>query len=202
MRHGKGTHACANGDIYKGHWRLDKRHGRGRATFVTGVQYEGDWADDKAHGCASCTGMLSDCCNAVLLNAVCRTASHRMMRRPGMQARAHFRSAHEACMRLSMHELFCIRVYRQGKARYDNGGTYVGEFKQEQRCGWGRHTFPNGDVYEGEWAADKIHGLPLAPQCHAGLEQCLQRPSFRSRSACLIMCSPAAGCHLWPCSRA
>ena len=50
LRHGKGTHTCSNGDIYKGYWRLDKRHGRGKVTLANGMQYEGDWVDDKAHG--------------------------------------------------------------------------------------------------------------------------------------------------------
>lgn len=47
---------------------------------------------------------------------------------------------------------------RRGSARYENGGVFEGEFKAEQRWGWGRHTFPNGDVYEGEWLHDKIQG--------------------------------------------
>ncbi len=51
-----------------------------------------------------------------------------------------------------------IFACRSGKARYENGGMYKGEFRHEQRCGWGHHTFPTGDHYEGEWLADKIHG--------------------------------------------
>ncbi len=50
LRHGKGTHTCSNGDIYKGYWRLDKRHGRGKVTLANGMQYEGDWVNDRAHG--------------------------------------------------------------------------------------------------------------------------------------------------------
>lgn len=60
---------------------------------------------------------------------------------------------------------------REGKARYENGGVYVGEFRREQRCGWGRHSFPGGDVYEGEWLADRIHGARV-PSVHC----CFQRP--------------------------
>lgn len=49
--------------------------------------------------------------------------------------------------------------YRHGSARYTNGGRYEGEFKCEHRWGWGRHIFPKGDHYEGQWIDDKIQGV-------------------------------------------
>jgi hypothetical protein len=45
-------------------------------------------------------------------------------------------------------------------ARYQNGAEYTGDFCDDGRHGWGLQTFPTGDRYEGEWAADKIHGEP------------------------------------------
>lgn len=35
---------------------------------------------------------------------------------------------------------------------------YTGEWCQDQRSGWGRHTFGNKDWYEGEWEADTMQG--------------------------------------------
>lgn len=29
---------------------------------------------------------------------------------------------------------------------------------ENKRSGWGRMTYENGDVYEGEWLKDKPHG--------------------------------------------
>lgn len=51
---------------------------------------------------------------------------------------------------------------RQGVAQYENGGVYIGEFAGDVRCGWGTHYFPGKDKYEGEWAADRMHGAPGA----------------------------------------
>ena len=52
---------------------------------------------------------------------------------------------------------------RKGKAQYENGGVYEGEFENDVRAGWGRHIFPKGDVYEGEWLKDEMHGEPITP---------------------------------------
>ena len=45
-----------------------------------------------------------------------------------------------------------------GKAMYENGGVYEGEFQDDHRWGWGEHRFPDGSVYEGEWFDDMIEG--------------------------------------------
>ena len=51
-------------------------------------------------------------------------------------------------------------LHRKGSAKYTNGGRYEGDFKGEHRWGWGRHIFPEGDHYEGQWTDDKIQGAP------------------------------------------
>lgn len=38
---------------------------------------------------------------------------------------------------------------------------YDGEFENDKRDGWGSHCFPDESLYIGEWADDKIAGLPL-----------------------------------------
>ena len=49
--------------------------------------------------------------------------------------------------------------HRHGSAKYTNGGRYKGDFRCEHRWGWGRHIFPGGDHYEGQWMDDKIQGV-------------------------------------------
>ena len=53
--------------------------------------------------------------------------------------------------------------FRHGSAKYTNGGRYEGDFKCEHRWGWGRHIYPGGDHYEGQWIDDKIQGVCRAP---------------------------------------
>lgn len=47
---------------------------------------------------------------------------------------------------------------REGVARYENGGVYIGAFEREKRCGWGTHYFPDRTKYEGEWRNDIMEG--------------------------------------------
>uniref|UniRef100_A0A0G4H3Z3 MORN repeat-containing protein 5 n=1 Tax=Chromera velia CCMP2878 TaxID=1169474 RepID=A0A0G4H3Z3_9ALVE len=54
--HGKGTTRYAEGDVYTGEWRDDKRRGKGTVTYVSAKgsvveeKYEGDWVNGKMHG--------------------------------------------------------------------------------------------------------------------------------------------------------
>ena len=49
---------------------------------------------------------------------------------------------------------------RFGRATYDIGGSFEGEFLRDHRWGWGEHRFTDGSVYEGEWFDDMIEGVP------------------------------------------
>ena len=107
-------------------------------TFVRGLQYDGEWKDDKAHG------WVRKWASAGLLNlpAMCGQL-------PG---RLFWCSAAAACPRLLPGaRLMCpLRLRppaapclcRQGAARYENGGVYVGEFAHDLRSGWGAPLLP------------------------------------------------------------
>ncbi len=74
---------------------------------------------------------------------------------------------------------------RSGKATYQNGGCYEGDFRRDHRWGWGKHIFPDGSIYEGEWYDDLIEGvhvhvrLPIAHRFAISM-RCLAR-------GCLIL---------------
>ncbi|KAL3147634.1 hypothetical protein ABBQ38_014684 [Trebouxia sp. C0009 RCD-2024] len=46
----------------------------------------------------------------------------------------------------------------EGTCTYEDGAVYTGDWRQDQRSGWGKHTFSNKDWYEGEWDADTMQG--------------------------------------------
>ncbi|KAL3939359.1 MAG: hypothetical protein SGARI_001397 [Bacillariaceae sp.] len=46
-----------------------------------------------------------------------------------------------------------------GRAEYEDGGTYHGDFVQGNWSGHGRHSKPNGDVYEGNYFENARHGM-------------------------------------------
>lgn len=48
MKHGEGTYAYANKDIYAGWWMFGKKHGHGTYIYNdTGNKLVGDWADNQ-----------------------------------------------------------------------------------------------------------------------------------------------------------
>jgi len=46
-RHGEGKYTFADGDVYEGNWKDGKRHGEGKMTYADGSVYEGNWKDGK-----------------------------------------------------------------------------------------------------------------------------------------------------------
>ena len=40
----------------------------------------------------------------------------------------------------------------------ENGGTYDGHWMDGMRDGTGKHTWPDGSYYDGDWEKDKAHG--------------------------------------------
>ena len=49
-REGTGTCKCASGEVYAGAWKADKRDGKGMASYSTGDTYEGEWRFGKREG--------------------------------------------------------------------------------------------------------------------------------------------------------
>merc|ERR1711998_495435 len=59
-KHGKGTYTWASGSVYVGDWKDSKRHGKGTLTWPSGDVYDGEWKDDKRHGKGTCTWASGD----------------------------------------------------------------------------------------------------------------------------------------------
>lgn len=46
----------------------------------------------------------------------------------------------------------------EGRADFEDGATYEGEFQTGQFHGAGKMTYPDGDVYDGFWKKGRRHG--------------------------------------------
>lgn len=130
--HGVGTFVAANGDRYQGAWRAGQRHGQGVAVFARGASYDGEWVDGHPHGCVERGGRGWKAGKNKENEKT--TAAAALSPPPPQPSPSH------------------------GRATYENGGFYVGDFRGGVRAGWGRHAFPGGAVHEGGWAADAPHG--------------------------------------------
>ena len=72
---------------------------------------------------------------------------------------------------------------RYGRARYQDGSTYEGDWKQDHRWGWGKHRFAAGGEYEGEWDDDKMSGdcfTPILDVCCATALLVLENPNLQA----------------------
>lgn len=49
-KEGQGTLRDANGAVYSGNWKNNKRNGQGKQVFKDGTWYSGNWKDDKIEG--------------------------------------------------------------------------------------------------------------------------------------------------------
>ena len=49
-------------------------------------------------------------------------------------------------------------VNGKGKYTWPDGNVYEGDWRDDKRTGKGKYTWPNGNVYEGDWRDDKRTG--------------------------------------------
>jgi hypothetical protein len=50
------------------------------------------------------------------------------------------------------------KFHGRGTFTYLGGNTYTGDYKDENRTGWGVYIFTNGNKYEGLFLNGKFHG--------------------------------------------
>ncbi|AGO85406.1 Morn repeat domain containing protein [Pandoravirus salinus] len=138
--HGHGTYTWADGTFHVGAWEKGLRHGRGVYTDADGDRYEGDWQRDEIQGPGS------------------------MIHADGSRYEGDWNHGRR-------HGYGSHTVTRQGRVhRYDGqwqrgvlhgygedaspDGTYRGLHHCGKRHGYGVMVFPDGAVYEGQWADD------------------------------------------------
>lgn len=142
--HGYGMCKYANGDLYEGEWRHDKKSGMGVMKFYRDGIYCGHFSDDRPCGIGS-------------------------MRFPnGDVFEGEFRKGLFHCKRgvfkfangdIYEGEFVSGKRTGQGEYRYRHGkrdgDCYEGHFFEDMKDGQGKYSFASGDVFEGKWRAGK-----------------------------------------------
>ncbi|XP_077398397.1 MORN repeat-containing protein 3-like isoform X2 [Vanacampus margaritifer] len=153
-----------------------------RATYfsVDGDEYAGEWLDDNKHG-------------------------------RGIQVRKKSSSIYNGEWKLGKRDGYGIQsvlgantnTYAKKYAgQWENGmkhghgvyfykgcsGVYEGQWREDQRSGWGRMLFGDGDVYEGEWTSDKEHGLGIRRYANGNWYEGSWRDGEKSGNGKLYYC--------------
>ena len=168
IKQGHGKLIYANGNVYDGDFRDDKKHGQGKYTYANGVVYEGGWRDDKFCDQGKLTFFDND--GTYIYEGNFKDGyyhGHGMLKYPGngfyegnwikCKEHGHGKIKYNNG---NVYEGDWLngKKHGQGKLTYADGRVYIGDFKNDKQSGNGKQTWPDGKVYEGGWDNDSMHG--------------------------------------------
>ena len=167
-----GTHTSADGTKYVGEWRNDKAHGQGTTTFADGNKYVGEYRDGSYHGQGAFTfadgsGYVGEWRDGRPNGQGTKTFADGTVQE-GIYKDGEFKYAQKASSTVTALPP-CPKDQSQrfhncvGTGTYEDGGEYVGEWRDNKYHGQGTFTFgPStqwaGEKYVGEWKDDAFHG--------------------------------------------
>ena len=134
--------------VYDGEWSLGRRRGFGTSYEPDGRRYEGQWFDNKQHG----TGRLYEDDRLIYDGEWSRGEPTEPFREP------------DGAIKMADGSLFyghTKRGKKEGNGRLVRDGktVYDGEWKLDERSGYGREYGDDGSLlYEGEWKLGKRYG--------------------------------------------
>ena len=139
-RNGHGIYTFANGDVYDGEWKNDTKNGHGIYTWKNGDVYDGDWKNDKKNG----HGRM-DYKNGEEYKVKLIDSDFYIIRGKPCDKDGWFLTDRAS-------EPYYYRFIRSDSCVYD------GEWKDDKRHGQGITTYSNGDVYKGQYKNDMRNG--------------------------------------------
>jgi hypothetical protein len=143
-KHGKGVDYYPNGTRYDGEFDHNIRSGFGELIYEDGAKYRGGWKDNKQHGKGMYVNPDGSLSKAL---PVSRQFNYEGSRNPQSDL-----------------------ALGDGEAKYPDGSTYKGQFRDGKKHGHGYMMWPDGDdrtlsqggtisaKYNGEWRGDLKHG--------------------------------------------
>jgi len=157
--HGYGEFRYANGDIYEGQWKHDKKCGYGVMKYPHHGLYSGEFRDDMPWGHGLYHHSNGDVFEGEFKKGLYHSSDRGVLSTltyaNGDKYVGQFKEG-----RLTGKGTFW---YNDGKRK---GDVYEGEFFEDLRHGKGTYTAADGSVYTGDWIAHRRHGMGL--QIYAG----------------------------------
>ena len=138
--HGHGTETFANGDVYVGEYKDDKRSGHGTYTYADGNIYIGEFEDDKRNGHGTFKFVDGNVYYGEFKDSIFH--GHGILTSANGNVYAG--------------EFNDGNMNGHGTYTYANGNVYVGEFKDDKKSGHGTYTYVDGRVLTGTFKDDEL----------------------------------------------
>ena len=141
-REGQGSCKCTSGEWYEGTWKADKRDGHGVARYVSGDKYEGDWRFGKREGTGRATYASGDGYEGEWV----------------ADKKQGFGTFWSASGEVYEGQWLTGTYEGRGTYLYASSDVYEGEYHNGKRDGHGVYMYACGDVYEGEYKQGRMEG--------------------------------------------
>lgn len=173
----------STGDVFEGEIKGIVRHGKGTITYKqTGEVYSGDFVDDKLTGYAECTSPDGSSYKGEVLDGKKHGVGKHVYpdgsyyygefadnKRNGGGEQHYADDSYyygtfvddkrEGSGIVSVNLENGMMYKGECKFVFANGDVYVGDFVADRRTGKGKYTWSTGQTYEGDFANDKMHGI-------------------------------------------
>ena len=139
----------SNGDIYKGEIKLcGDRHGLGEMHYISGSVFAARWANDVSFGSGVYFSTDGTIYRGSWINNTFHGKTNKIAFKNGDTYSGNVNNSH---------------ITGQGTMTYVNQesqepGIYTGDFVCGQKCGYGIHLWPNGNIYKGSWNNGSFNG--------------------------------------------
>lgn len=156
LMHGQGQYTYKSGAVYSGSFKKGKLDGQGTMRYPDGAYYQGEWTNNRKHGegkLVTPSGKTRQGRWAVgkYVGPVSTTAvaSQNKPATPYRQEYTITSKPSSSATTRDCNTIFCEEGF--GRYTYRDGAVYEGEFEEGKPSGEGKVIYANGDMYTGGW---------------------------------------------------
>ena len=157
VKHGLGEMYYTNGDVFASRWVNDVSFGSGVYFSKNGTIYRGSWINNTFHGRKNTilfqngniySGNVKNSC--ITGQGSMTYANTPLQDQDQIQDQIQDQDQDQ--------DQDQVQDQDQDQVQDQEPGTYIGDFVCGQKCGYGVHWWPNGNVYNGGWKNDTFEG--------------------------------------------
>jgi hypothetical protein len=143
----------SNGDVYKGEIKPSgDKHGLGELYYANGSMFAARWVNDISFG----SGVYFSIDKTIYRGSWINNAFHGKTNKIAYQnGDTYSGNVSNSCITGKGTMTY---VNQESQEQDSEPGIYTGEFVCGQKCGYGTHRWPNGNIYTGNWENNSFDG--------------------------------------------